>query len=214
MSLKENLKNNTLLSAIGSFYRNYLSVTRKKFGYIHPTAFYRQPILIKGVENVYMEEGSHILGHSVIITTRAKFILKKHSGAAEGLTVVTGNHEFTVGEWGMNVPDSIKSDEYDKDVVVEEDVLMMSNVTLLSGVRVGRGSLVGSGAVVRNNVPPYAIVLGNPARIVGFKFTPEEIVEHEKALYSEYERIPLEKLEKNYEKYFLKRIALIPQLSA
>ena len=109
------------------------------------------------------------------------------------------------------IPDEVKekmdaTNRYDKDVIVEEDVWIGSNVTLLGGAHLGRGSNIGSGSVVRGNVPPYAIVIGNPAKVVGFSFTPEQIVEHEKQLYPEEERIPLERLEKNYQKYFLKRI--------
>ena len=58
---------------------------------------------------------------------------------------------------------------------------------------------------MRKNVPPYAIVIGNPAKVIGFKFSPEEIIIHEKALYPENERIPVEILEKNYNKYFINR---------
>lgn len=73
------------------------------------------------------------------------------------------------------------------------------------GIRVGNGATIGAGAVVINNVPPYAIVVGNPGKVVGFSMTPEEIVEYEKQQYPEEERIPLEKLQKNYKKYFLDR---------
>ena len=103
--------------------------------------------------------------------------------------------------------------EYNKDVVVEEDVWIASNVTLLSGVILGRGSEVGAGAVVRKSIPPYALVVGNPAKIVGFRFTPEEIIEHEKVQYEESERLPFDLLQKNYEKYFLNRIKDIKQFT-
>ena len=73
--------------------------------------------------------------------------------------------------------------------------------------------MVGSGSVVRSSIPPYAIVIGNPAKIVGFSKTPEEIIEHEKALYPEEERLPLELLEKNYNKYFLKRLKEIKEFT-
>ena len=207
MGILSKIKKNTFLSALNSIYRNYFKATRRKFGYIHPTAFYRQPILIKGIENVCLHENTSILGHAVILTTNAKFIIKKNSGAAEGLTVVTGNHASYVGVWHRFITDEQKKGEgMDKDVIVEEDVWIATNVTLLSGVTVGRGSIVGSGAVVRNNVPPYALVFGNPAKVVGFKFTPKEIIEHEIALYPEEERLPLELLEKNHQKYFKNRI--------
>ena len=141
----------------------------------------------------------------------AKFVMKRYSGAAFGLKVVTGNHMRVVGKMYMQVTDELKesldkNNVYDKDVIVEEDVWIGSNVTLLGGAHLGRGSNIGSGSVVRGNIPPYAIVIGNPAKVVGFSFTPEQIVEHEKQLYPEEERIPLERLEKNYQKYFLKRI--------
>jgi acetyltransferase-like isoleucine patch superfamily enzyme len=133
--------------------------------------------------------------------------MKKNSATAEGLTVVTGSHPSVVGELFLkNAEDDI---QIVKDVIVEEDVWIAANVTLLAGVVIGRGAVVGSGAVCRNAVPPYAIVVGNPAKIIGFKFSPEEIVLHEKALYPENERISIEILTKNYNKYFLNRIGEI-----
>lgn len=73
------------------------------------------------------------------------------------------------------------------------------------GIHIGNGAIIAACAVVIKNVPPYAIVVGNPGKVVGFIMTPGEIVEYEKQLYPEEERIPLEKLQKNYKKYFLDR---------
>jgi len=43
-----------------------------------------------------------------------------------------------------------------------------AGATILPGITIGRGAMVGAGAVVTHNVPPYAIVVGNPARISGY----------------------------------------------
>ena len=73
------------------------------------------------------------------------------------------------------------------------------------GIHIGNGATIAAGAVVIKNVPPYAVVVGNPGKVVGFSMTPEEIVEYEKQKYPEEERIPIEVLKKNYKKYFLDR---------
>ena len=166
--------------------------------------------------NLYMEENTNIDSDGVIMNTRAKFIMKKNSGAAIGLLAITGNHLSVVGKNLKQVTNQVKDEldvhkEMDKDIVVEEDVWIGSHVTLLSGVQLGRGCEVGSGSVVRVNVPPYSVVIGNPCKVVGFRFTPEEIIEHEKIQYEENDRLPIDLLQKNYEKYFLKRIQDIKQ---
>lgn len=137
--------------------------------------------------------------------------MKKWSGAATGLVVLTGNHMSVCGKNFRQVTDKVKDEldiykEYDKDVIVEEDVWIGAHVTLLSGVTIGLGSVIGTGCVVRCNVPPYAIFAGNPAKVVGFRFTPEEVIKHEQILYSEEERLPIDVLTKNYKKYFLDHI--------
>lgn len=202
-------KNSHFSSLIHAIIKPYFSARRSKFGYIHPTAFVRLPTIVKGAENVYLYERTHVLANSVILSTNAKFILKKNSGAAEGLTVVTGDHYSQVGKFFMDITDVDKPKELDKDIIVEEDVWMATNVTLLMGAHIGRGAVIGAGSVVRTKVPPYALVIGNPAKVVGFKFNPEQVIEHEKKLYPEEERLSLETLEKNYKKYFLDRVSEI-----
>jgi acetyltransferase-like isoleucine patch superfamily enzyme len=206
---KHKISLNLFLSSLVGLYRNYFQVRRSRFGYIDPSARVRYPILIKGIENVFLHENSHIMGHSLIITTCAKFILMRNSAAAEGLTVVTGNHPSKIGEWFYRIAaDDIQTA---RDIIVEEDVWLGSHVTLLSGTSIGRGSIIGSGAVCRSRVPPYAITAGNPAKIVGFRFLPEEILEHEKGLYCESERIEENILIHNYKTYFLDRANQIRQ---
>jgi acetyltransferase-like isoleucine patch superfamily enzyme len=52
-------------------------------------------------------------------------------------------------------------------IVIEDDAWLGFNSTVLTGVTVGQGAVVGAGAMVTKDVPPYSIVVGNPARVVG-----------------------------------------------
>ena len=60
-------------------------------------------------------------------------------------------------------------------VQIGNDVWIGRSAIVLSGVSIGNGAVVGAGAVVTKSVPPYAIVAGNPARIIRYRF-PEQIV--------------------------------------
>lgn len=190
----------------------------KKMGYCGNNVFIDPTVNIEGIHNLYMYDNTKIFGGSTILCTRAKFIMKKNSGAADGLTVVTGDHMSVVGRWFIDITDEdkdrvISGKSYDKDVIVEEDVWITTNVTLLSGSVIGRGAIIGSGSVCRNKIPPYAIIIGNPAKVVSFRFPPKTIIEHEKILYPKEERLSLEYLEENYKKYFLERIQEITKFA-
>lgn len=58
---------------------------------------------------------------------------------------------------------------------VGNDVWLGDDSTVMSGVRIGHGAVVGAGSVVRGEVPPYSIVVGNPATVVRFRFSPDDI---------------------------------------
>ena len=52
--------------------------------------------------------------------------------------------------------------------VVSTGASIGANATILPGLKIGRNAMVGAGSVVTRSIPPYAIVVGNPARIVGY----------------------------------------------
>lgn len=59
--------------------------------------------------------------------------------------------------------------------VIGNDVWIGSNSLIMGGVEIGDGAVIAAGAVVTKNVPPYAIVGGNPAKILRFRFDEKTI---------------------------------------
>ncbi len=184
---------------------------KKRLGFIAKTAKFCEPDVCVTPSSIYIYENSFIYEKSKFINKEGKFILKKNSGISQGLTVINGEH---LSRKGLLYKDSMNKEKYpelntEKDILIEEDVIIGANVTLCSGVKIGRGCHIGAGSVVRRSIPPYSVVIGNPSKIVGFRFTPDEIVEHEKLLYTEDERIPIKVLEKNYKKYYYDKLETI-----
>jgi maltose O-acetyltransferase len=89
------------------------------------------------------------LGYGVVVGPNSVFF--KENRGADDLTKPVGFHTTTP----INLP------------VVEDHAWVGERVLVLQGRRIGRGAIVGAGAVVTRDVPPYAIVGGNPARIIG-----------------------------------------------
>jgi acetyltransferase-like isoleucine patch superfamily enzyme len=59
---------------------------------------------------------------------------------------------------------------------IGNDVWIGANVVIMPEVsRIGDGAVIGAGSVVNKDIPPYAVVLGNPARVVKYRFPPETI---------------------------------------
>lgn len=80
--------------------------------------------------------------------------------------------------------------------MIENDVWIGANVTILVGVTIGRGAIIAAGAVVNKSIPPYAIAGGVPAKVIKFKWSVDQILQHEAILYPDNERFSKEYLEK------------------
>ncbi|WP_282938340.1 CatB-related O-acetyltransferase [Paenibacillus sp. RC67] len=78
-------------------------------------------------------------------------------------------------------------------VMIGHDVWIASGATILSGVHVGDGAVIGAGAMVSRHVPPYAIVAGNPAKIIKFRFDEPTI---QRLLQIQWWNWPLDRIER------------------
>lgn len=85
-----------------------------------------------------------------------------HTG--RGLTIFSSNHRYEGGEYIPYDYNSIMLP-----VVIRDFVWCGANVTILPGVTIGEGVVIGAGAVVAKSVPDYAIVVGNPAKVIKYR---------------------------------------------
>jgi len=85
------------------------------------------------------------------------------------------------------------ANDADQRVEIEDDVWIGYGAIVLGGIRIGRGAVVAAGSVVTSDIPPYAIVAGVPARVRHWRFSRDQICEHEEALYGAI-RTPINQL--------------------
>jgi len=130
-----------------------------------------------------MELGCHSYGSAIVEQWTRRDIVKvgKYCSIASGVKIyIDGNHrmdtfstfpfrerlgwnECPPNNWGKETP------------TIGNDVWIGADVIMYSGVHVGDGAVIAGQSVVTKSVPPYAVVAGNPARIVKYRFDDETI---------------------------------------
>lgn len=81
-------------------------------------------------------------------------------------------------------------------IFIGNDCWIGANATLMSGIKIGNGALIGANTVVAKDIPPYAIAVGNPARIIKYRFSERQV---EKLLEIEWWNWDVNKIKKNIE---------------
>lgn len=72
--------------------------------------------------------------------------------------------------------DLLENNKLNKKLIIGNDVWIGCNSTILRGVTIGDGAVIGANSLVKHDIPPYAIVVGNPARIIKYRFSEDIIV--------------------------------------
>lgn len=120
----------------------------------------------------------------VWITTPQKFVAMDDVNLARGVIVTAGGgvelgHRVMVGYHAQIISANhlvsnretpiFGSGHAKAPVVLEDDCWIGAGAILLPGVTIGRGGVVGAGAVVTKSTPPYAVVAGNPAKVLRYR---------------------------------------------
>lgn len=80
----------------------------------------------------------------------------------------------TMKQNGMTLSDVDKVEEL-KSIEIGNDVFIGMNVSILDGVTIGDGAVIGAGCVVSKDIPPYAVAIGNPVKIIKYRFDEKTI---------------------------------------
>jgi acetyltransferase-like isoleucine patch superfamily enzyme len=135
-----------------------------------PRSFFKKNAITAG-DYVFIGINVHIcanvqIGHFVLL--------------ASDVAIVGGDHRFDV----VGVPIRFTGRDGMEELltVIEDDVWIGHGCIIIAGVRIGRGAVVAAGTVVTKDVPPYAIVGGVPAKLIRYRFTPEQQKLHNEAL--------------------------------
>lgn len=176
--------------------------TKNRFGYCAKNVQINYPFLVDTPQNVFLYENTKLREVRIINSPNEKVIVKKYSAIASNVVIVTSNHVSTVGIPHILLGSSHVNDK-STNIIIEEDCWVGTGAKLLAGSHLCRGCIVGAGAIVNKEIPPYAVVVGSPAKIVAVKFSIEQIIEHEKSLYAEKERLTKEVLEELFAKYYI-----------
>lgn len=118
--------------------------------------------MLKGYYKGTMRIGDDTwIGQGVFFHSAGDITIGERVGVGPFVKILTSYH----GEAGRDVPILASPLEF-APVVVEEDSDLGVGSLILPGVTIGMGAQVGAGSVVTRDVPPYAVVAGNPARLL------------------------------------------------
>lgn len=131
------------------------NVRIRERAWIQSTSVLDQP----GV-GVVIEQNTYI-GPGVILGAGGGIRIGAHVNFGANVQLLAENHAFD------DLDRPIQSQGVTRaGIVVEDDVWIGNSAIVLDGVTIGRGAVIGAGAVVTRDVPPLAIAVGNPARVL------------------------------------------------
>jgi probable biosynthetic protein (TIGR04098 family) len=124
------------------------------------------------------EIGDYSMGAPTIrMYNPSRLKVGKYCNIAAGVTLILGGDHPTdsvttyLSGKAFGSPRFAKPTRSRGDILIGSDVWIAANATIASGVTIGDGAVVGVGSVVIHDVPAYAVVFGNPARVVSRRFS-------------------------------------------
>ena len=108
--------------------------------------------------------GSHCAFNGITISGWGSVIIGSYFHSGEGVKIMLGSHDYDHGD---KIP--YGSAYTSKDVVIDDFVWIGNEATICGNVHIGEGAVIAMGAHVVKDVPPYAVVGGNPAQVIKYR---------------------------------------------
>ena len=151
--------------------------------FVHESSYVDEPCVIG--EGTKIWHFSHIMNNCIIgekcnigqnVVISPQVVLGKNVKIQNNVSVYTGVHcedDVFLGPSMVftnitNPRSAVNRKEEYKQTIVRQGASIGANVTIICGNEIGKYALIGAGAVVTKNVPPYALVVGNPAKQIGW----------------------------------------------
>lgn len=105
-----------------------------------------------------------------------KLTIGNYVSISSGVTFILGGNHRTDTFTNFPVYSILINNSPEKDalvkgsIIVEDEVWIGTSAIIMSGVKIGRGAIIAAGAVIVKDVPNYAIVGGNPAKVIKYRF--------------------------------------------
>ena len=198
------MKKISLKKGLKSLFKLFVNNNNEElFGCFDKTSVISEPYVLSNPSNIHIADHVTIGADSILYATNAPIIIKKYFVSARGLRIATGSHERRIGRYLASISENEKNHSIglDNPVIINEDVWAGFNVTIMGGVEIGRGCTLAAGSVVTKDTPPYSICGGVPARFIKFYWNIDEILEHERQLYSKETQFSKQQLEELFSKY-------------
>jgi acetyltransferase-like isoleucine patch superfamily enzyme len=139
--------------------------------------------------DVYIGPGARFVASNSFIKVGSKVMF------GPDVTIRGGDHNTTIiGKYMRDIYEKLPQN--DKGVTIDDDVWIGACAIILKGVTIGRGSIIAAGSVVNKDVNPYSIVGGVPAKLIKWRWSVEQMIQHESNLYSKEKQLDRDYLNK------------------
>jgi len=154
--------------------RNFLSLTAGESVNLSPN-------LAINAGHVMIGDYSYIGSGRISSLSNTQITIGKFTSIASGINIIGALHKHHISTYGLSklLKDTDRRGLVHGisrgDIIIGNDVWIGTNAIVLSGIKISDGAIIGAGAVVTKNIPPYAVAVGVPAKVMKNRFSDEDI---------------------------------------